>query len=190
MHTEQQAVVENRLVLALKAAEVAATLGWPEIPCLVEDLHMRWCSPAEFGALHGTWLARRWGFEVGDCVDWGAQDQNPWSCLIECLGVHGCAFVVAEDAQLPEIEHELVDSQLTIRDGDWSEWDPGDGLAGKAALQAIAARSGSGGDRMLVQLVDNWSNGIVVSEIPRADLDRLRALAQVADIYGLGLEAL
>jgi hypothetical protein len=190
MQTEQPAVAENRLVLALKAAEVAATLGWPQIPCLVEDLHLRWDHPAEFGALHGYWLARRWGFDVGEPVNWAAQDRNPWACLLECLGVHGCAFVVAVNAGLPEIERELADSQLTIRDGDWDEWDPGDGLTGKTALAALAARAAATGERMLVRLIDNWSDGIIVAEVRRADYDRLRALGQVADIYGLGLEAL
>jgi hypothetical protein len=143
---------------ALQAAESAATLGWPGDSTLVDELHLRWESPAAFAAAHPDWFTTRWQVDDLDGWDWDAQDTNPWSYLQDCLGIRGLIVVVqptdsaeaiVERLKLSNVDKEGQLAWLTVADQEA-------GLAGKDFLAALARRVSDRTDRALVHLVDHW----------------------------------
>jgi len=193
MDPKEEARIELAFRRSVEAAEQVARIAWPDVPGLLEDLHTRTFTQAEWASQHSDWFKARWQLEE-DLEDlnnyqWDAEDFNPWSNLQDCLGVRGLMIVVEQGASAKVIRRQLSASAMScateLQDLESASIDDG-----RQFLHALAALQEANSEVVLVQLCEKWDENTVVSCLPKAHLPELERLALIADIYGGGIRRL
>jgi hypothetical protein len=187
--------IEGQLRWSFAAAEAFARRLAPDDPGVVEDLWLHWESPAPFAAKHPEWYLSRWKLDLRrEAVDWSAQDANVWSYLQDCLGVRGLTAIVPPDATPSELMAALDRSSAPLPDTQhrWTWVSPDLAALGTEAFLAEASRQvRASAGRVLVQLLDSWSDDRVLTTLPADEPDTMERLAREADfVAGEGLRIL
>jgi hypothetical protein len=183
-HDREREEIDGRFLGHFNAAEQFARLVAPGDDILIGELWSHFRSSSAFAAKYPDWFLTRWHFESID-IDWYGIDFNPWSYLQDCLGVRNRLAVVPWDSS-PERALELV---CAIAPALKSSFRPTSDLTLPDFLRTAGLyleKSGS----TLVQLVDNWSDEIVLIVVPAALVAQLGELARAADVYKAGLRDL
>jgi hypothetical protein len=161
----EQARIRAFLATAFAAAEEIVRLAWPDSPQLLDDLHFRASSQAQFAHMYRDLFVPRWQIEDLGEYDWDAVDVNPWSYLQDCLGIRGLTIVVKEGASAADVRRQLRGSAI-LSDTERSLIPELASVArGSEFLHELAAKQASVSDHTLVQLCENWSDDTVVSSL-------------------------
>jgi hypothetical protein len=183
-YDRQREEIDKRFVGYFYAAEQFARLVAPADDILIGELWSHFRSPALFAARHPDWFRDRWRMPSID-IDWYAQDVNPWHHLQDCLGVRGRLAILPWNSRPSEALGSIsaIAPTLGSTDPDAIEMSLADFLRHESLELETS-------DLALVQLVDDWSDDIVLSVVPIGLVDQLAEQALVADIYKKGLRDL
>jgi hypothetical protein len=183
--------ISQQLARNLDAAKEFVRLIRPGDDSILSDLDMRWTRPGEFAAKYPDWFIVRWGMDdpLGDDIDWDAEDKNAWSYVQDCLGVRRLLLVLGADAGAADLLGALDGAKVNRGEGfNWSgSLDENAILRGRSLLEAVASGLRGATELRLVQLMDYWSEDLVITTVDAADFERLSALALEADIYDQGM---
>ena len=181
--------VELAFSQSVEAAEQVARIAWPDVPGLLEDLHARTFTEAEFASQHRDWFMSRWPIDDLDEWDWSAMDPNPWSNLQDCLGIRGLMIVVEQGARAEEVRRQLSASAMRCatesQNPELASVDDG-----REFLHELAALQEATSEVVVVQLYERLDENTVISCLPKAHLPELERLALIADIYEGGIRRL
>ena len=183
-YERQQEDIDKRLLGHFNAAERFARLVAPDDDILIGELWSHFRSSSAFAAKYPDWFLTRWHFESLD-VDWYGIDFNPWSYLQDCLGVRGMLAIIPWDSS-PSHAFDLLSA---IAPDLKKSFGPPSELTLPEFLRSSAHQM-EATDLALVQLVDNWSEEIVLTVVAVALVDQLARLARAADVYEAGLRDL